>query len=161
MNIDELKTKICSHYLINPKDLLSDRRLKNIVMAKKVFWKVLYLNGKSTSQIGMITNKDHSTIVVGIKNLSKFPKDNDYAIRLYMEFRDEPELNRNVDYKRYVEIIREKIRKKINNGESLKEISSDLKLSERYVEKTINQIKSGLYKKVPDYKHGTYRTIYL
>jgi exosome complex RNA-binding protein Rrp4 len=130
-------------------------------MAKKVFWKVLQLNGKSTSQIGMIANKDHSSIVVGLNNLQKFPEDYEFAVKLYMELRDSDDLNQTVDCKSYVKIVKNEIKKCINEGKTVKEIAEELGLSEGYIAKAVNQIKAGVYKKIPDYKHGTYKIIYL
>lgn len=161
MNINNLMDRVCSRYSCSRQELLSDRRLKHIAMAKKVFWKVLQLNGKSTSQIGMIANKNHSSIIVGLRNLQNFPEDYEFAVKLYMELRDSDDLNQTVDCKSYVKTVKNEIKKCINDGKTVKEIAEELGLSEGYIAKAVNQIKAGVYKKIPDYKHGTYRIIYL
>lgn len=161
MNLKKLIDEVCIKYGTNEAELKSDRRLKNVVTAKKIIWKVLALDGKSTTYIGAIFNKDHSTVCVGINGLKENQDAYDYAVGLYMRYRDNENLNRSVSKKKYSQIVYDEIRKRVNENQEVTQISKELDLSDEYVLKIVEQIKSGAYKKVPNYRDGTLRKIYI
>lgn len=160
MNLKKIINEVCGKYGTSEEELKSDRRLQNIVLAKKVIWKILVLSGKSTTQIGNMFGKDHSTICVGLQGLSKFPDDYEYAVKLYMKYRDAEDLNPSEDHKSYAKIIREEIKKCLNKKMSIKQIAEKLSVSEKYVEKESDKIRQK-FKIIPDYKTGTYSKIYI
>lgn len=162
MNINKLADEIASKYGICAAYIFTKSRRKEAITARKILYKVLLLSGKSTTQVGMILNRDHSTVAIMAKTVDKDDELREYATYLYLKYRDTPEINKRVDVDTAKKVIFNKIKEYYNSGKSLTEISLKIDLSEKIVSGIIMQIKKECTeRKVPDYKNGTYRTIYL
>lgn len=154
MNMDTVINEVAKYFNIRVDELLSKRRYKEVAIARLVLYKVLYLTEKSVVQIGQKLNRDHSSVSVGIgkieKNEELWRKSLEIYNRLYDDdAKEEYENNtkRRLLYYEFKKLINEGKEEEIENTHENKEI--------------IFKIKHGAQKKVPDYKHSTYRTIYL
>lgn len=162
MNINKLADEIASKYGICAAYIFTKSRRKEAIKARKILYKVLLLSGKSTTQVGMMLNRDHSTVAIMAKTVDKDDELREYATYLYLKYRDTPEISKRVDIDTAKKVIFNKIKEYYNSGKSLTEISLKIDLSEKIVSGIIMQIKKECTeRKVPDYKNGTYRTIYL
>lgn len=162
MNINNIAEEIASKYGICTNCIFTKSRRKEAITARKILYKVLLLSGKSTTQVGMILNRDHSTVATMAKTVDKDDELREYATYLYLKYRDTPEINKRVDVDTAKKVIFNKIKEYFNSGKSLTEISLKIDLSEKIVSGIIMQIKKECTgRKVPDYKNSTYRTIYL
>lgn len=142
MNINKLADEIASKYGICAAYIFTkSRRKEAILTARKILYKVLLLSGKSTTQVGMILNRDHSTVAVMAKTVDKDDELREYATYLYLKYRDTPEISKRVDIDTAKKVIFNKIKEYYNSGKSLTEISSKIDLSEKIVSGIIMQIK--------------------
>lgn len=162
MNIDKLIEEICMKYKVGTRNIFSQSRKKDTVTARKILYKVLLLYGKSSTQIGKIMNRDHSSIVVGAKDVDNKPELKQYATYLYLKYRDTEEISPRIDVKVAKKVIYDEVRYYLNEGLSPMEISLKIDLSQKIVESVVEKVqKDCLIRKVPNYKTGTYRNIYI
>lgn len=162
MNINNIAEEIASKYGICTNCIFSKSRKKEAIKARKILYKVLLLSGKSTTQVGMLLNRDHSTVAVLSKSVDKDEELKEYATYLYLKYRDTDEISSRVDLNTAKKIIFSKVKEYYNNGRTLSEISQKIGLSQKIISGIIMQIKKECTeRKVPDYKNSTYRTIYL
>lgn len=152
MNMDTVINEVAKEFCISREVLLSKNRSDKVAKARMVLYKVLYMTDKSVGQIGNKLNRDHSSVSVGINKVDKdrglWQKALDIYTRLYDEkAEDEKRIKRKLLYYELKNLINEG---KEGEIEKTKE-NNDI----------IFKVKHGAQKKVPDYKHSTYRTIYL
>lgn len=162
MNINNIAEEIASKYGICTNCIFSKSRKKEAIKARKILYKVLLLSGKSTTQVGMLLNRDHSTVAVLSKSVDKDEELKEYATYLYLKYRDTDEISSRVDINTAKKIIFSKVKEYYNNGRTLSEISQKIGLSQKIISGIVMQMKKECIEhKVPDYKNSTYRTIYL
>jgi DNA-binding CsgD family transcriptional regulator len=162
MKLDEVIEEACVKFRTSRNDIFSQRRNKGAVSARKVIYKILTLDGKSTTRIGQIMHRDHSSIVVGIKSLDENKELSEFATYLYLKYREDEEVSQEIDEEAAKRLITNCVKKYYNKGLTEKEISEELDLKEDTVDIIIKTIKRTCpIKKVPCYDKGTYRTIYL
>lgn len=63
MNSKTIIREVAAKYKIQPKDILGHDRFGHFVAARKEIMARLKELGKTTGQIGMIMNRDHSTVL--------------------------------------------------------------------------------------------------
>ena len=61
--------EICQHFGCNFNEVFSRRRQRNLVYAKKVIYWILRKEGLTYNQIARLVQKDHETVLVGIRTL--------------------------------------------------------------------------------------------
>ena len=162
MNIDEMIEEVCLKYRVGQRNIFSNSRRKEATTARKVIYKVLMLYGKSTTQIGKFMNRDHSSIVVGIRSVDRDEELSKYATYIYLKYRDTEEISHRVDVRTAKKVIFDEVKYFLNDGLSPKSISMQLELPVRVVSSIATQIHQDcIQKKIPDYRTGTYRNIYI
>jgi hypothetical protein len=109
--------------------------------------------GYTTTQIGTKIGRDHSSVVVGLQRIDNDEKLWERALKVYQMCYDigEYEFESRIKHR----LLSDRIKRLINEGKE-EEIENTHENKE-----IIFKIKHGAQKKVPDYKHSTYRTIYL
>lgn len=152
MNMDTVINEVAKDFCVSRELLLSKDRSNKVARARMVLYKVLYMTDKSVVQIGNKLNRHHTSVSVGITRVDK-----DYelwrkALKIYTRLFDEKEedekrIKRKLLYYELKNLINEGKEGEIENTKENNDI--------------IFKIKHGAQKKVPDYKHSTYRTIYL
>ena len=148
--------EICQYFGCNFQEVFSRRRQKNLIYAKKVIYWILRREGLSYNQIARLVNKDHETIIIGIRTMPQEFKR--YAFYIFNKYRKWGLKEQQITDEN---IFNEKITKivdMLNNGMREKEIAKALNETENYI---INRI--ALYielKKIPDYKEGIYKYKY-
>lgn len=154
MNMDTVINEVAKDFCVSREVLLSKDRSDKVAKARMVLYKVLYMTDKSVGQIGNKLNRNHSSVSVGINRVDKdrelWRKALDIYSRLYYQdekAEDEKRIKRKLLYYELKKLINEGKEGEIENTQENKDI--------------IFKIKHGAKKKVPDYKHSTYRTIYL
>ncbi len=154
MNMDTVINEVAKEFNISVEVLLSKDRSDRVAKARMVLYKVLYMTNKTVNQIGEKLNRNHTSVSVGINKVDKdeelWQKALDIYTGLYDESvkaEDEKRVKRKLLYYELKKLINEGKEGEIKNTKENKEI--------------IFKIKHGAQKKVPDYKHSTYRTIYL
>lgn len=68
----EIVREIGERYNIGLRDLLSDQRRRPVAWARFHCYAELYSRGMTASEIGRVFNRDHSTILHGIKRAAEF-----------------------------------------------------------------------------------------
>ena len=154
MNMDTIIDKVAEEFGVYRAILLSKDRSDKVARARMVLYKVLYMTNKTVNQIGEKLNRHHTSVSVGITKVDKdkelWQKALDIYTKLYDEnakAEDEKRVKRKLLYYELKKLINEGKEGEIKNTKENKDI--------------IFKIKHGAQKKVPDYKHSTYRTIYL
>lgn len=152
MNMDTVINEVAKDFCISRELLLSKDRSNKVARARMVLYKVLYMTDKSVVQIGNKLNRHHTSVSVGITKVDKdgelWQKALDIYTKLYDEkAEDEKRIKRKLLYYELKNLINEGKEGEIKKTKENQEI--------------IFKIKHGAQKKVPDYKHSTYRTIYL
>ena len=152
MNMDTIINEVATDFCVSRELLLSKDRSDKVVRARMVLYKVLYMTNKSVNQIGKKLNRHHTSVSVGINKVDKdedlWRKALDIYTRLYDEkAEDEKRVKRKLLYYELKKLINDGKEGEIKNTKENNDI--------------IFKIKHGAQKKVPDYKHSTYRTIYL
>lgn len=154
MNMDTVINEVAKDFCVSRELLLSKDRSDKVATARMVLYKVLYMTNKTVNQIGEKLNRNHTSVSVGINKVDKdeelWRKALDIYTRLFDEnvkAEDEKRIKRKLLYYELKNLINEGKEGEIENTKENKDI--------------IFKIKHGAQKKVPDYKHSTYRTIYL
>ena len=154
MNMDTVINEVAKEFNISVEVLLSKDRSDRVAKARMVLYKVLYMADKSVVQIGQKLNRDHSSVSVGIGKVEKTEELWQKSLEIYNRLYDddakeeyENNTKRRLLYYEFKKLINDGKEGEIENTKENKEI--------------IFKIKHGAQKKVPDYKHSTYRTIYL
>lgn len=154
MNMDTVINEVAKEFNISVEVLLSKDRSDRVAKARMVLYKVLYMTNKTVNQIGEKLNRNHTSVSVGINKVDKdeelWQKALDIYTGLYDEnvkAEDEKRVKRKLLYYELKKLINEGKEGEIKNTKENNDI--------------IFKIKHGAQKKVPDYKHSTYRTIYL
>jgi transposase len=162
MKLNEMIEEVCVKFGTSRGEIFSQRRNKGSVTARKIIYKVLTLDGNSTTKVGQIMSRDHSSVVVGIHSIDENKDLSEYATYLYLKYREEEKVSPDIDAEITKKIIINYVKKYHNKGLSVKQISEELDLKEDTVELLLNIIKHDCTSKVvPCYDKGTYRTIYL
>lgn len=160
-----LLNKICEELKVSFMDL-EERKFVDVVNAKRVCYYCLRLCGYSTVQIGYIMNKDHSTVLNGLERIRCFPELIDKAEIIFSWFKANfPESVRERTWsgqKMNIEIKNE-IKYWLNQNEKnvitiAEKMKQPYELVKREVEYIIN---FGKKKKIPNYKDGTTKEIFL
>jgi hypothetical protein len=153
---------ICANYGTTLDEVFSDSHYMAPSMARKVIYKVMRLYGLSMGQIAKETGRSTSTIALGLAKLDESLLDSEYAIRLYCETRDADILHPlwAYNYKLAFKDVADEIKKKLNQGLSVKQVAEDLEVSEAYVAKCKHTFDESPKKKVPDYKNNVIKEIY-
>ena len=154
MNMDTVINEVAKEFNISVEVLLSKDRSDRVAKARMVLYKVLYMADKSVVQIGHKLNRDHSSVSVGIGKVEKNEKLWRKSLEIYNRLYDD-DAKEEYENNTKRRLLYYEFKKLINDGkegeiENTKE-NNDI----------IFKIKHGAQKKVPDYKHSTYRTIYL
>lgn len=162
MKLNEVIEETCVKFRTSKNEIFSQRRNKGAVSARKVIYKILTLDGKSTTRIGQIMGRDHSSVVVGIQSVDENKELSEFATYLYLKYREDEEVSQEIDEEAAKRLITNCVKKYYNKGLTEKEISEELDLKEDTVDIIIKTIKRTCpIKKVPCYDKGTYRYIYL
>jgi hypothetical protein len=138
---------------IDKEKLLSRDKTVTVSKARMILYKVLYMDNKSVIQIGKKLDRNHAAVSVGIKKVDNDANLWQEAIRMYniyLLYDEEKEKKEQEKKLLYLEI-----KSMLNQGKEDKITKS------KETKAIIKNIKKGAKKKVPDYKHSTYRTIYL
>lgn len=160
-----LLNRICEEFNINLEDL-EKRRLANVINAKRICYYCLRLCGYSTVQIGYIMNKDHSSVLNGLQRIRCFPKLINKAEIIFTWYKANfPESVRERTWsnqKMNIEIKNE-IKYWLNQKERdamfiAEKIKQPYELVKREVDYILNY---GQRKKIPNYKDGTTKEIFL
>ena len=153
MNMDTVINEVAKEFNIPVNILTSRCRTNEVSRARFALYKVLTMAGYTTTRIGAKIGRDHSSVCVGLQRI-----DNDVdlwkrALKVYKYCYDigECEFEARIKHR----LLYDKIRNLINEGKE-EEVEKN-----KETEEIIFKIKHGAQKKVPDYKHSTYRTIYL
>lgn len=152
MNMDTVINEASKYFNIKRDVLVSRDRTDKVAKARQILYKVLTMFGKTSTQIGEKLQRDHSSVIVGLGKVERNEELFNKALYLYHFCYDkDDEIERRVQKR----LLFDRIKRLINEGkegeiENTKE-NNDI----------IFKIKHGAQKKVPDYKHSTYRTIYL
>ena len=154
--------EVCLQYKTGQASIFSQSRNKDTVTARKIIYKVLLLDGKSTSQVGKIMNRDHTTIMLGARSVDQDLGLKKYATYLYLKYRGGEEVNPHIDIKLAKTVITDEIKNLLNEGLSKHDISIRLDMSEKMISSFINKIKQDSEtRQIPNYHTGTYKTIYI
>lgn len=159
MNIDRLIKDVAMRFFVTTNDIYSDKRNKDVVDARKVLYKTLYMLGYTTTQIGEILGKDHTTIVAGKRKIVEDSKLFDIAMEMFEKYTtpsDSIDLELDVARK----ILLYAVKQGINTGKTVKDISKEIGLNESIILRYVENIVKEKTKKVPDYKNGGYKIIY-
>jgi hypothetical protein len=137
-----------------PVNILTSRcRTNEVARARFALYKVLTMAGYTTTQIGAKIGRDHSSVVVGLQRIDNDEELWKRALKVYQMCYDigEYEFESRIKHR----LLFDKIKRQLNEGKE-----KEIKKNEE-TEDIIFKIKHGAQKKVPNYKNGTYRTIYL
>jgi len=66
---------VCRHYGINREDLDKNTRVHEIVLCRQVIWRIvrdIFGTAMPYADIGTIGNRDHATVIYGIKAISNY-----------------------------------------------------------------------------------------
>lgn len=152
MNMDTVINEVAKDFKIRADILTSRCRTNEVARARFVLYKILSMAGKTTTQIGMKLKRDHSSVCVGLSKIEKDAELWKRAIKIYQRcYDDEDEFEKRIKYR----LLCDRIKRLINEGKE-----GEIKNTKENND-IIFKIKHGAQKKVPDYKHSTYRTIYL
>lgn len=162
MNTKEMIEEVCLMYKTGQASIFSDSRQKPIVTARQVIYKVLLLDGKSTSQIGRMMNRDHTSVINGAKKVDNDLGLKKYATYLYLKYRDSKEVSQQIDVKLAKSVISDEIKRLLNEGLSVQDISIRLDISEKMVSGFIDNIqKDSEIRFIPNYQTGTMKKVYI
>ena len=135
---------------VNGRELFT-RFNRDYDFAKRVCYLAYRKKGLSYPAIGNRLHRDHTTIISGVKKIINDPKCNAFIDKvLEIESASEPIFE-----------LKDSIKEKLNNRESLEQIATDLMVSVEFAKKIKNEL--DLYcekKKIPNYKNCTIREIY-
>lgn len=162
MNTKEMIEEVCLMYKTGQASIFSQSRQKQIVTARQVIYKVLLLDGNSTSQVGKMMNRDHTSVINGAKKVDNDLGLKKYATYLYLKYRDSKEVNPQIDVKLAKNVISDEIKRLLNEGLSVQDISIRLDISEKmalgFIEKITTESE---VRKIPNYQTGTYTKVYI
>lgn len=142
------------------------RNFKNIADAKRVAYYVLRLIGLSTTQIGYVMDKDHSSVINGLNTIKYHDGLTDKANSYYVWFKENypNSIKQNTYGLRSTCIeIREKIKKCLNEGiTDPSEIAFKTHCRKIVIKEHLKYIlENSPKKKIPNYKNGTFKEIYV
>lgn len=142
------------------------RRFQKVADAKRVAYYTLRLIGLSTTQIGYVMDKDHSSVLNGLKTIDNSKdlkaKADAYFVWFKEKYPDSIKDDKLGLRNTYVE-IREQIKKCLNDGiTSPSEIAFKTHHKKAIIEEQLNYIyENSPKKKIPNYKNGTIKEIYV
>lgn len=148
--------EVCDYYNVYNWQIVTKKRMKNIIAAKKVIYWILRKENLSYNQIANIVKKDHETVISGINTISTEQKA--YAQKIYNKYK---KIVTDEQLKEEFEKIKQhhtKIVDMLNSNKSIKEISEFLQESEEFIKKQIS--KNIELRKIPNYQTGTYTEKY-
>lgn len=97
MKLNEMIEEVCVKFGTSRGEIFSQRRNKGSVTARKIIYKVLTLDGNSTTKVGQIMSRDHSSVVVGIHFIDENKDLSEYATYLYLKYREEEKVSPDID----------------------------------------------------------------
>ena len=156
MNIEEIAKEIAVKFYVTHNDIFSIKRCRNIVKARMVLYKLMYMFGYSIHQIANILNKDHTTIIHGLRRVDEDEKLSLISKELYEKHYEPCERFNSKDIKKVFMYV---IQDFLNKGKSLYDVSEELGISLNMVNKYAPFVLK-CKKKVPDYKNGGFKIIY-
>lgn len=142
------------------------RNFKNIADAKRVAYYTLRLTGLSTTQIGWVMGKDHSSVVNGLNTIKYhddlIDKANSYFFWFKANYPDSIKKD-NYGIRNTFEEIRVQIKKCLNEGiTSPDDIAFKTHHKKVVIEEHLKYVlENSPKRKIPDYKNGTVREIYV
>lgn len=161
----ELLTKIAKDFGYSLSDF-EKRRFRQIADAKRVAYYTLRICGLSTTQIGYVMDKDHSSVLNGLNKIKYYDglidKANEYFLWFKENYPDSVKPDRLGLRNTYAE-IREQIKKCLNDGIiNPSEIAFKTHHKKIIIEEQLDWIlKNNEKKKIPNYKNGTFKEIYV
>lgn len=150
MNMDTVIDEASKYFNIEKSILLSRDRTDRVAKARQILYKVLTMFGKTSTQIGEKLQRDHSSVIVGLNKVERNEDLFNKALFLYHICYDKDD---EIEQRVRKRLLFDKIKKLLNEGKEVEQTKE--------TQDIIFKIKHGAQKKVPDYKHSTYRTIYL
>lgn len=78
-------SEICKYFGVQFQEIFTRRRYKKLVYAKKVIYWILRREGLTYNQIARLVQKDHETIIVGVRSLPETYKE--YALSLFKKYK--------------------------------------------------------------------------
>lgn len=148
--------EICKHFGCTFNDIFSRRRQKNVVYAKKVIYWILRREGLTYNQIARLVNKDHETVLVGIRTLPTDYKT--YALSIFSKYKKWGlKISKEYEEKTFFELMGNVV-DLMNKGFTVKQIAKELNYSVEYIIDKISLHTD--QKKVPDYQQGSYKIEY-
>lgn len=162
----ELIKFVCIKMNADWREVASRRgRRQNINKVRFVLYRVFRLFNLSYPQIGMILNKNHTTIIHGENMCLKDPELNQKAFEYFNIFKQKKDkliIGKTVSEISKFMIDKDKFKILYNKGFSLIDIAYKLNLDKEKTAKIFNYLNSRCKKKlVPDYKNNSYRYIFL
>lgn len=147
-------------------DDFEKRRFKKIADAKRVAFYTLRLNGLSTTQIGNVMGKDHSSVVNGLNTINYYDDLIDKANSYFVWFKENyPDSLKKDNYgmRNTFEEIRVQIKKCLNEGiTDPDEIAFKTHHKKVFIKEQLKYVlKNSQKRKIPNYKNGTVKKIYV
>ena len=131
-------------------------RALRILSCRFVLYRAFLFTGNSTTWVGIFFNRDHSTVMHGIKRLNS--KQEEYAYYLYLKYADkEPSSENSKTLKALI-----KVKELYNSGKNSEQIAQAIQADATTTEALLRLMKNKYKPKlVPDYKHYVIKTIYI
>lgn len=140
--------EVCCNFKCGINDILSRRRQRNIVYAKKIIYWVLRKDGLTFNQIARMVDKDHETIINGINTIRD--EHRVYASKIFTKYRRKAKQDEKEQAERIFNDNLEKIIQMLNEGYSHNQIAIKLhKQSYEIIDLIINNIEQRM---IPNYK---------
>ena len=144
--------EICEYFGVQFQEIFTRRRYKNLVCAKKVIYWILRREGLTYNQIANIVQKDHETVMMGVRTLPDEFKN--YALRICSKYKKWGLMDALEKEKEQKKQKRIKIVNFLNEGKSVSDISVLINESIGYVNEQVSLYLEA--RKVPNYKSGGY-----
>ena len=147
-------------------DDFEKRRFKKIADAKRVAFYTLRLTGLSTTQIGVVMGKDHSSVVNGLNTINYYDdlidKANHYFAWFKANYPDSLKKDKCVIRNTLAE-MQEQIKKCLNEGmTNPDEIAFKTHHKKVVIKEQLKYVlENSPKRKIPNYKDGTVKEIYL
>lgn len=156
MNYQACINEALDYFKVSKSELFSEMRALRICFCRFVLYRAFLFAGNSTTWVGRFFNRDHSTIMHGIKRLN--PKQEEYAYYLYLKYADKEQNSENS--KTLKALI--KVKELYNSGKNPEQIAQTINADATTTEALLRLMKNKYKpKSVPDYKHYVIKTIYI
>lgn len=142
--------EICEYFGVQFQEIFTGRRYTKLVYAKKVIYWILRREGLTYNQIANIVQKDHETIINGIKTIRD--EHRIFASKIFTKYRREAKQDEKEQAERIFNDNLKKIIQMLNEGYSHNQIAIKLhKQTYEIIDLIINNIEQ---KVMPNYKSG-------